>query len=468
MAIESRSRRHRLPGGLSTWWGRWLTARRSGAVWFAVWLVALLVVVPVTAPFVVGVGLLSWVAARVGPRGAAVGRQDRPELYALVEQVAAGLGTRPPDRVWLTAEPVVAAEVVAGRSHLSIGLPLLDCLTPARLRALVGYQLALLRHRHPGLVIDLLAVWSDSVREETGAEGRRQSRAAALRTRLDAFATEVQRTADEAAVAAAGDADLAAEAFTLADMVAEKYDGFLTDSGVPERRWWRLYEVSVSDVTDGWRRMLSEGPDRADWDEDDAALLARLHPRLGSPLTALGISPPSIRPAPDAVPVTPLTRHEQRRTVRRLRGIPYPQYIRWTTFEEAPTSWWRRRARQDAQGVREAVAAVLGREPVDDVEVTEVVWNRPREVLAAALDVPVTELPEDPADPTGVDDPPEALLRLVEENLLRRGWRLEHPAVRGVLLGPTGERVSAWDVLAATRRDPAALRRWYAADSGGR
>jgi hypothetical protein len=161
-------------------------------------------------------------------------------------------------------------------------------------------------------------------------------------------------------------------------------------------------------------------------------------------------------PAARPVPVTPLSGRERRRLVRRLLNIPYPRYIRWYTFADAPPRWWLRRAAQEAGSVRADVAAVLGRPPVDDVEAIEVVRTRTREVLAAAMEVPADDLSDEPGDCES-DGPPAATVWLVEENLLRRGWRLAHPAVRGVLIGPAGERVDARAVIADA--DQAHLRR---------
>jgi hypothetical protein len=42
----------------------------------------------------------------------------------------------------------------------------------------------------------------------------------------------------------------------------------------------------------------------------------------------------------------------------------------------------------------------------------------------------------------------------VEDHLLRQGWRLEHPAVRGILIGPTGERLDARSLISGTYAHP--------------
>ncbi|QKW11367.1 hypothetical protein [Verrucosispora sp. NA02020] len=387
--------------------------------------------------------------------GVPVTRRTRPELFDTVAETAGRLGTAMPDRVLLTGTPTVDLAVAHRRRHLLIGLPLLDCLSATELRALVGHRLALLRHRHCALVVGLLHLWTEAVRAETYEQGRDLRRVTEFRRTLAGFAAEVQHDADEAAVLAAG-ADAAARAFALADAVAEGYADFLDGTALPEHRWWRPVEVGISDVSDGWRHLLRHGTLDVEWGEDEAQVLATLHPRLADALRALGRTPPPVVPTARPVPVAPLSGRERRRLVRRLLNIPYPRYIRWYTFADSPPRWWLRRAAQEAGSVRADVAAVLGRPPVDDVEAIEVIRTRPREVLAAAMHVPVSELSDDPGD-CEWDEPPAATIWLVEENLLRRGWRLAHPAVRGVLIGPAGERVDARAVIAGA--DQAYLRR---------
>ncbi len=455
-----------LPGGLGTWRARWLLARHNGMFGPLIYLLVLVVVVPVMLLWFAILALVGAGSARLGNRGGVpVTPKTHPELYALVEETARRLGTPMPGRVLLTAAPTVEVAVAYRQRYLLIGLPLLDCLSAAELRALVGHRLALLRYRHADLVAGLLDLWIDAVRAESYEEGRGQRRAAELRRTLAGFATEAHRDADDAAVLAAGGVDPAARAFALASVVSDEYASFLDDSGVPERRWWRLVEVGISDVDDGWRRALRHGLGDSDWDDEEARLLATIHPRLAVALRALGDTPLPATPTADRVPVAPLSERERRRVTRQVLDIPYPRYIRWTTFADAPQRWWRRRVAREADSVRADVAAVLGREPVDDVEVFQVFRTRPREVLAAALDVPVNELSDDPHDWEMGAEPPGALVWLVEENLLRRGWRLAHPAVRGVLVGPHGDRVDARDVIARADReapDSQTLRDWLA------
>ncbi|MFI7025302.1 hypothetical protein ACIBMZ_21565 [Micromonospora sp. NPDC049900] len=419
--------RDRLPGDLDTRQARWLLTRHAG--------------------------LLGRQPQLGHPSGVPVTRRTHPELTGLVAETADRLGTPMPDRVLLTGTPTVDLAVARRRRHLLIGLPLLDCLNATELRALVGYRLALLRHRHCGLVVGLLHLWTEAVRAETYEEGRDLRRVTEFRRTLAGFAAEVQRDADEAAVLAAG-AAAAARAFALADAAAQGYTDFLESTALPEHRWWRLAEVGISDVDDGWRHLLRHGTPDVEWGEDEAQVLATLHPRLADALRALGRTPPPVVPTAHPVPVAPLSGRERRRLARRLLNIPYPRYIRWHTFADSPPRWWLRRAAGEAGSVRADVAAVLGRPPVDDVEAIDVIRTRPREVLAAAMHVPVGELSDDPGD-CEWDEPAAASVWLVEENLLRRGWRLAHPSVRGVLIGPAGEQVDARALIARAEQDAA-------------
>ncbi|KXK61818.1 hypothetical protein AWW66_11580 [Micromonospora rosaria] len=451
-----------LPGGLGVWRARWLVLRHGGTLGPVVYGAGAVALAPLFLLWLAVLALVDQVTARWGSRdGVPVAPETHPELSALVTEVARHLGTDPPDRVLLSAEPVVEAEVTHGQRYLRIGLPVLACLSRADLRAVLGHRLALLRHRRAGLVVPLVAIWMDAVRDSADETGRKLRRATRLRRELDAFAAQVQRDADAAAATVAGGGGPAARATALAHVVAQTYlDDFLDLLGVPERTLWRR-GVGVRDLDDGWRRVVHRGLGESDWDEETAELLATIHPGLAGPVRALGTTPLSVRPSPDPVPVPPLTPRQQRRLVRRLLGIPFPESLRWTTFAEAPHAWWRRRATRDADSVRADVATVLGREPVDDLEVYQVVRTRTREVLAAAFDIPLADLADE--QPYDDDDPPGALVFLVEDALLRRGWRLEHPAVRGVLVDPAGDRVDARQVLVAAAGDPSALRHWLTA-----
>jgi hypothetical protein len=119
---------------------------------------------------------------------------------------------------------------------------------------------------------------------------------------------------------------------------------------------------------------------------------------------------------------------------------------RWYTFATAPARWWAERAWSEAVSARQDAATVLGREPVDDFEVAEVLITRNAEYRAAGAvrrgEEPEPEPEEHAIDPSDYSPPP-ILCGLVEDALLHRGWRIDHPAIRGVLIGPEGQRVDA-------------------------
>ncbi|MER7168532.1 M48 family metallopeptidase [Micromonospora sp. NPDC000207] len=500
-----------LPGGLGRWRARWLVARHSGALGplayggVLVLLAPVILFAPVMLLWFALQALYELGAARWGNRGGVpVTADTHPELTALVEEVARRVGVAPPDRVLLTADPVVTVEVVGGRRFLCVGLPLLACLDRPELRAVVAHRLALLRYRPARLVDSLFELWAEATdtieietavaaqttedrtavaAETTGLDsavatgttegrgaasteggsgatdgdgsyraGRRLRRAEALRRELDAFAAVLHRDADAAAVDAAGGTRPAALAFARSSLVPDEYDRL--HDGVPRRSALRS-GVGIRDLDEGWRRLLRHGIGPSDWDDDTAALQARHHPALAAALRELGAEAVVLMPAADPVPTAPLTPRQQRRIVRRLVGVPYPQYLGWTTWADAPPAWWRRRAAEDADAFRGHVTTLLGRRPVDDVEVGEVIRDRSAELLAIALDVPPSAVESVPYDE---DDPPTALIRLVEANLLGSGWRLEHPAVRDVLVGPDGTRVDARRLVLDSRGDLATLR----------
>jgi Zn-dependent protease with chaperone function len=74
--------------------------------------------------------------------GPAIARGDAPELFAEVADVARRLGARPPEQIRLTYLPCCAV-MAWGRSRgLVIGLPLLQVLTRAEMRAVLAHEMA--------------------------------------------------------------------------------------------------------------------------------------------------------------------------------------------------------------------------------------------------------------------------------------------------------------------------------------
>ena len=74
--------------------------------------------------------------------GPVLERFDAPELFRLVEQVARRLGVRPPEQVRLSYLPCCGVVELRRARAVLIGLPLLQILTVAELRAVLAHELA--------------------------------------------------------------------------------------------------------------------------------------------------------------------------------------------------------------------------------------------------------------------------------------------------------------------------------------
>lgn len=114
--------------------------------------VALRAGMPLSIATVGALGYGTWRALhtrRRTPAGVAVTRQQAPKLWELIDGAAVAAGVRPPDGVTVVADATaVLGErtrvlgLIGGRRDLYLGLPLLQALPPARLRAVVAHELA--------------------------------------------------------------------------------------------------------------------------------------------------------------------------------------------------------------------------------------------------------------------------------------------------------------------------------------
>ncbi|MEU1788628.1 M48 family metallopeptidase [Streptomyces sparsogenes] len=84
-----------------------------------------------------------------------VSRRRAPALWAAVEELAAGVGTAPPDAIRLTTEVNASVTedaaflgLMSGRRTLYLGLPLVVGLPPAELRAVLAHELGHFSRRH--------------------------------------------------------------------------------------------------------------------------------------------------------------------------------------------------------------------------------------------------------------------------------------------------------------------------------
>lgn len=91
--------------------------------------------------------LIAWTlrprVARLGDSAPVLLREDAPELYALIDEIAEVVGTRGVDRIAIETEINAGVQEVGlrGRRALRLGLPLWEMLTPQQKVALLGHEL---------------------------------------------------------------------------------------------------------------------------------------------------------------------------------------------------------------------------------------------------------------------------------------------------------------------------------------
>jgi hypothetical protein len=305
-----------------------------------------------------------------------------------------------PDRVVLIHLAHVRSAASGLRRELRIGHGALSFLTRGQLEALVAHELAPLRYRNSWLVLRLREIYQ----EEKDAPETRLVRRERILARLADFWSTVEDDADAAAMSFGG-ARNAAEAVVTVALGGGEHVIYALDQHAPNRH------SGIQDLDDGWRRYLTHGDGSTV--DDDWKDQASEHTTLAAAIQQVGEV--RLRMADGRVEVAPLSERHQRVLAQRsqlLLGVLIQwrlRRIRWYTFATAPARWWVVRAEYEVDRIR-----------------------RHLEISAQA------DLPD------ALDDTDEGTcgLRLYAElQLLQGGWRLEHPAVRGVLLSPTGDRV---------------------------
>ena len=382
-----------------------MSARLVAAGFLVAGVLFLLTDEPTVGAVALGLGLL--ILAFIPVVGVPVSPSDQPDLWAVVTRLAAQHDTTPPARIWLTHDAVVELRG-RRRKHLLIGQPLFACLSDHELNALLAHALV-------------------------GPRG--------------------EDAADRAASAAAGHPVAAARAFAVVHSLewAYTYD-FVADLDLPRRGWPR---VALEDLDEVWRRVVREGFTESWWLDDSPDELGEEHPALANAFHDLSDPDLELRPPTTAIALRPLTRRARRRLARQWQGISPLTPVRWYTVDTAPQELWAARAGAWVARLRRDAGVLLGRQPTDHVELAEVFLRRTDELLA--IRVPEAGRRPEP-DGADADEPstPPGILFLVEDALFARGWRLEHPAIRGVLTGPRGERVDA-RTLALTWDQPGDL-----------
>jgi Zn-dependent protease with chaperone function len=194
------------------------------ALWAVLWLLpssfALRIGAPLSLATFGTLAYATWRALHTRhriPAGVAVGREQAPRLWELVDGAAAAAGVPRPAGVTVVADATAAVGertrllgLIGGRRDLYLGLPLLQALEPDRLKAIVAHELA---HSSP-----TLGRWAPIAHRGRVAVGRtlprisrRNPAGVALRAyaglyrRLDApFGREQEFAADRIAAAYAG------------------------------------------------------------------------------------------------------------------------------------------------------------------------------------------------------------------------------------------------------------------------
>ena len=245
------------------------------------------------------------------PDGIEVSRADAPALHKLVDELRASLDVKPIDRLLIVDDlnAAVAQTPRWGlfgpqRSALLIGLPLLQALPEAELRAVLAHELGHLSGNHSrfaGRVYQLRATWSKLL---VALETSRHRGAWIFRRFFEwyapyfsaytfALARDDEYVADGASAEAAGPAAAASALVRL----------HLADRFEDERHWTPLFDHIADRRVPPRDAISARGPRlRAAADDPDAkrwltGALARrtdhtdTHPALGDRLTALGVPP---------------------------------------------------------------------------------------------------------------------------------------------------------------------------------
>jgi len=131
-----------------------LAAVGALAIWLAVVapaIVALKITLPLFAALVGGAGVAIWRALRARHEpmpGVIVTPQQAPRLWDEVRALAKAAGTRPPDEIRIVADVNAAVSehskllgLIPGKRYLFVGMPLLQALSVAQMRAVLAHEL---------------------------------------------------------------------------------------------------------------------------------------------------------------------------------------------------------------------------------------------------------------------------------------------------------------------------------------
>ncbi|GLW98876.1 hypothetical protein [Microtetraspora sp. NBRC 16547] len=346
--------------------------------------------------------------------------EDHAELYDLVHDVADALAVRRPRRISVWAHPdSVAVRPLPWRSELWLGLPYLTEMSSDELRAVIAYELTLLKLRRSCLVNAALSFLHEEV-----------PRGGGLPVEVEMLAMAAIKEADAAAVRIAGERVTTA-ALWRGGLISYSFTWFAVRYAWPMAglRWypsdlyvgWR-WKVHHDDLHGRFIRHLLE-------DERPFGMKARV--------TVIGGEQGEVLPVVVGVLPTGLPKEIEARLARAYLREEFPaQYVKSVAFATLPDTIWDAVFEQQLADVSEALARVLNKATVT-----------PRDVLDIVVTGRVGEITWDHRDWLCTHSTPEVcvLFPLLHHALRSGGYRYEHPLRQRLLVSDDGRRV---DVVA--------------------
>lgn len=253
--------------------------------------------------------------------GPAPSRQAAPQLWAMADELAAGVGTRPVDAIIITAEVNAAVAKVGGHRVMFIGLPLLATFSQAELRAVLAHELGHYAGGRFALSSALLRAQNALVtvaRNSTGVWGylfRAYARLYVAAAQLSS--RDLERAADSFAMRLGGPRQTASAfrriiAVDLAwDQLNEQYFGYFRSAGARAslvEGLQRLIGANTDELLTAADRVIAE--QKARWDDSHPLIRERIARALaassnapaddaGAP--ALALVPGGLEPAERAL-----------------------------------------------------------------------------------------------------------------------------------------------------------------------
>ncbi|MBT2209883.1 M48 family metallopeptidase [Actinomadura sp. NEAU-AAG7] len=256
------------------------------------------------------------------PGGLPAGRAEEPALWAAIDELAGRIGTRPPDEVRFVPDVNAAVSeetrwfgLAARRRYMIVGVPLVEALTVAQLRAVLGHELGHYGGRHTRLG-GITYRGSVALERTLGALEGGGGLSAVLGKVFTGYAKvyfrvsqAVRRSqeieADRFMVELSG-REAAAAALRSVRVTAAAWAFFLNRLAAPGAR----YGLVPADLLGGFRAVLAEPVRLAELgqvlDEPEERDPYDSHPTLAERLRAIAACPEPDGLVPDARPATAL------------------------------------------------------------------------------------------------------------------------------------------------------------------